>query len=126
MKIRWYEVLVVVLTAVVAFVFFANWFFALHGDEVTVTTQSVGEYEGESPPKGIEFNETGSSTIGKIDLNTATLDELCTLPGVGPITAQAIIDYRLQHGGFRSVDELLEVNGIGNTLFKTMKNRVKV
>ena len=126
MKIRWYEAVVMALTAVVAFVFFANWFLALHGDEITVTAQSADAYEAETPPKGIEFNETGSSTRGKIDLNTATLEELCTLPGVGPITAQAIIDYRLQHGGFRSVDELLEVDGIGNTLFRSMKNRVKV
>ncbi|MFF7734597.1 helix-hairpin-helix domain-containing protein [Streptomyces sp. NPDC007984] len=49
-----------------------------------------------------------------IPLNTATVDQLDTLPGVGPVLAQHIIDYRTQHGGFRSVDELREVNGIGD------------
>ncbi|WP_328846073.1 ComEA family DNA-binding protein [Streptomyces sp. NBC_00258] len=49
-----------------------------------------------------------------VGLNTATLEQLDTLPGVGPVLAQHIIDYRTQHGGFRSVDELREVNGIGD------------
>jgi len=48
-----------------------------------------------------------------VHLNTATLAELDTLPGVGPSTAQKIADYREQHGGFRSVDELDAVPGIG-------------
>lgn len=49
-----------------------------------------------------------------VSLNTATAEQLDTLPGVGPVLAQHIIDYRTQHGGFRSVDELREVNGIGD------------
>lgn len=49
----------------------------------------------------------------KVHLNSATLEELDTLPGVGPVTAQAIIDYRTEHGAFGSVDELDAVSGIG-------------
>ena len=49
-----------------------------------------------------------------VDLNTAGLSELDTLPGVGPVTAQKILDWRTQHGTFTSVDELLEVDGIGD------------
>ncbi len=48
-----------------------------------------------------------------VSLNTATLEQLDTLPGVGPVTAQKILDWRTQHGAFSSVDELLEVDGIG-------------
>ena len=48
-----------------------------------------------------------------VNLNTATADELDTLPGVGPATAQAILAYRQEHGSFSSVDQLLEVSGIG-------------
>lgn len=48
-----------------------------------------------------------------VNLNTATLDQLDTLPGVGPVTAQKILDWRTAHGAFSSVDELLEVDGIG-------------
>lgn len=60
-----------------------------------------------------------------VGLNTATLEQLDTLPGVGPVLAQHIIDYRTQHGGFRSVDELREVNGIGDRRFADLQNLVR-
>jgi competence protein ComEA len=50
---------------------------------------------------------------GPVHLNSATLEQLDALPGVGPVTAQKIVDYRTQHGGFGSVDELDAVPGIG-------------
>jgi len=57
---------------------------------------------------------TGAATpAGPVHLNSATLEQLDALPGVGPVTAQKIIDYRTQHGGFGSVDELDAVPGIG-------------
>jgi competence protein ComEA len=61
---------------------------------------------------------TGSATeaITPVNLNTATLEQLDTLPGVGPVTAQAILDWRTQNGSFTSVDELLEVSGIGDAI----------
>jgi competence protein ComEA len=48
-----------------------------------------------------------------VNLNTATPEQLDTLPGIGPVTAAAILQWRDEHGGFTSVDELLEVSGIG-------------
>ncbi|WP_405936689.1 helix-hairpin-helix domain-containing protein [Streptomyces sp. NBC_00726] len=62
---------------------------------------------------------------GPVSLNTATADQLETLPGVGPVLAQHIVDYRTQHGGFRSVDELREVNGIGARRFADLRPRVR-
>jgi competence protein ComEA len=50
---------------------------------------------------------------GRVSLNSADLAQLETLPGVGPVTAQKILDWRAEHGAFSSVDELLEVDGIG-------------
>jgi competence protein ComEA len=49
-----------------------------------------------------------------VNLNTATQPELETLPGVGPVTATSILEWRAEHGAFSSVDELLEVSGIGD------------
>jgi competence protein ComEA len=61
-----------------------------------------------------------------VDLNTATTADLEGLPGVGPATARAILDYRQRHGRFRSVDELLEVRGIGPAKLAELRPRVRV
>ncbi|MFJ7626241.1 helix-hairpin-helix domain-containing protein [Streptomyces sp. NPDC097595] len=62
---------------------------------------------------------------GPVSLNTATAEQLEGLPGVGPVLAQHIVDYRTQHGGFRSVEELREVNGIGDRRFADLRPRVR-
>lgn len=67
----------------------------------------------------------GTAPAGPIGLNTATAEQLDGLPGVGPVLAQHIIDYRTEHGGFRSVDELREVNGIGDRRFADLQNLVR-
>ncbi|WP_405613696.1 helix-hairpin-helix domain-containing protein [Streptomyces sp. NBC_00076] len=67
----------------------------------------------------------GAAPAAPVLLNTATVEQLDTLPGVGPVLAQHIIDYRTQHGGFRSVDELREVNGIGDRRFADLRNLVR-
>ena len=61
-----------------------------------------------------------------LNLNTATVEQLDQLDGVGPATAQKIIEYRRQHGGFRSVEELDEVPGIGEKKFAALKGKVRV
>jgi len=61
-----------------------------------------------------------------VNLNTATLEQLDTLDGVGPGIAQRILDYREQHGGFRSVAELGEVPGIGDKRLAALTPRVTV
>lgn len=61
-----------------------------------------------------------------IDLNTATAAQLDQLPGVGPVLAQRIVDYRTQHSGFHSVDELRQVSGIGDAKFADLKDLVRV
>lgn len=66
------------------------------------------------------------SAWAAVNLNTATKDELVALPGIGPAKAQAIIDYRTQHGGFRQVEELKDVKGIGAKRFEKLKAELVV
>jgi competence protein ComEA len=69
---------------------------------------------------------SGSAVPGIVDLNNASLSDLDSLPGVGPSTAQAIIDYRVANGPYASVDDLLNVRGIGPSKLAAMRVRVRV
>jgi competence protein ComEA len=61
-----------------------------------------------------------------VDLNAATVEQLDGLPGVGPVLAQHIVDWRTEHGRFASVDQLREVSGIGESKYAALKNKVTV
>ena len=84
---------------------------------------------GEEIPSEVAPSSTasGSTTATQpLDLNQATLQQLDALPGIGPATAQAILDYRAQHGRFRSVDDLLNVRGIGDAKLEQVRALVRV
>ncbi|MCI0688039.1 MAG: ComEA family DNA-binding protein [Sporichthyaceae bacterium] len=68
----------------------------------------------------------GGGVAGPLDLNAATLGQLQELPGVGPVLAQRIVDYRTANGGFRSIDQLREVTGIGDARFQELADKVRV
>ncbi|OLF16686.1 hypothetical protein BU204_15625 [Actinophytocola xanthii] len=68
----------------------------------------------------------GTGGTGPVDLNSASLSALDTLPGIGPVTAQRIIDWRTQNGRFASVEQLREIEGIGPTRFARLKDLVVV
>lgn len=61
-----------------------------------------------------------------VSLNTATAEQLDELDGIGPATAQKILDWRKEHGGFGSVDDLKQVSGIGPKRFETLKEKVRM
>lgn len=63
---------------------------------------------------------------GLISLNQADLTQLMTLPGIGEVKAQAILDYRTQNGGFSSIEEIRQVSGIGDAIFSQIKNKIKI
>ena len=74
-------------------------------------------------------DDTSSSSVvisGKISLNTATLDELMTLPGIGEAKAQSIIEYREEVGAFQNIEELKEVSGIGDAIFDQIKENITI
>jgi competence protein ComEA len=73
---------------------------------------------GSAPP--------GGGAGGTVNLNSATLEQLDALPGVGPVTAQAILDWRTENGRFASVDDLLDVSGIGDKTLEDLRDRVSV
>jgi competence protein ComEA len=66
----------------------------------------------------------GSAPAGPVQLSVATAEQLDALPGVGPVTAEKIIEYRTAHGAFRSVDELDEVPGIGPARVEQLRGLV--
>ena len=70
--------------------------------------------------------QTESSTSQLVNLNMATAAELETLPGIGPVKAQAIVDYRQQHGAFARIDDLTKVSGIGAKTFEKLKHLITV
>ncbi|MGW2515888.1 helix-hairpin-helix domain-containing protein [Streptomyces sp. NPDC001617] len=96
--------------------------FLVDGEQVV-----VGGPAAPAPgPAGAAAGGTpGGAPTAPVSLNTATVDQLDTLPGVGPVLAQHIVDYRTRHGGFRSVDELREVNGIGDRRFADLRDLVR-
>ena len=79
-----------------------------------------------TPGRGVQANTPTKSPGGKVNLNTATLAELDTLPGIGPAIAQRIIDYRTQNCDFKTIDDLKKVRGIGDALLSQIKDSITV
>ena len=83
------------------------------------------------PPPALSSKSTTSRTPtkavqGPININTATVEELDSLPGIGPSIAQRIIDYRTQTGNFKKIEDLKDVRGIGDALFDQVKESITV
>ena len=96
------------------------------GSQVVIGTTSAprGELrEGSTSAVGVG---TAAAAGAVVDLNTATLAQLDTIPGVGPVMAQAILDYRTKRGRFTKVEELQEVDGIGAKTYAQIAPHVRV
>lgn len=96
--------------------------FLVDGEQLVVGGPASAAAAAPAAPAG-----TGAAAgpTAPVSLNTATVDQLDTLPGVGPVLAQHIVDYRTRNGGFRSVEELREVNGIGDRRFADLRDLVR-
>ncbi|MFI8236173.1 helix-hairpin-helix domain-containing protein [Streptomyces sp. NPDC085866] len=99
--------------------------FLVDGEQILVGASAGAAAAPPGPGGGAGSGPVGTGPAAPVSLNTATVDQLDTLPGVGPVLAQHIIDYRTRHGGFRSVDELRQVNGIGDRRFADLRTMVQ-
>ena len=97
------------------------------GTQVLVPSRAAAAGGGGSPAAGSAgaAASTGSTAVGaKVSLSTATIEQLDGLPGVGPVTAQKIVDYRTENGPFASVDDLDAVPGIGPGRIENLRDLV--
>lgn len=88
------------------------------GEQIVVPRRGFGAPVAAASAPG------GTAATGPVHLNSATLEQLDALPGVGPVTAQKILDYREKHGSFGSVDELDAISGIGPARLGTLRDLV--
>ena len=92
------------------------------GEETADTVTNDNEYRNENNT----LNEPESNNDNKININTADLSELDSLPGFGQVTAQKIIEYRQEHTKFNSIEELMNIKGIGEKKFDNVKDYIYV
>ena len=90
-------------------------------DQMVIVVPKVGE-EAEEIPAGETRKE--ATKEGKVNINTATVEELKTLKGVGEKKAEAIIEYRKKNGSFQTKEDLMKVRGIGKKLFESFEERI--
>jgi competence protein ComEA len=79
----------------------------------------------ERGPAGVSLATGSGEEEGPISLGTATVEQLDTIDGIGPVTAQDIVDFRDQHGGLASVDQLDQVSGIGPATMESLRARLQ-
>ena len=90
-------------------------------DQMVIVVPKVGE-EATEIPAGVTSKE--ASKEGSVNINTATVEELKTLKGVGEKKAEAIIEYRKKNGSFKTKEDLMKVRGIGKKLFESFQERI--
>ena len=94
-------------------------------DAVSFTQISTDGSQSEEFESG-QTEKDEETNLGKVPINRADETELDTLPGIGPALAKAIVEYREENGGFSSLEELMEVPGIGEKKFAELKDRVSL
>lgn len=101
------------------------------GEQIVVGSVQEGTAGSGSAQSSSSSSEQGSESgtsaaSGKVNINTATVEQLTTLKGVGEATAQKIIDYRQQNGSFKKIEDLKNVSGIGDKRYAALKDSITV
>ena len=91
----------------------------------TESASASASNTAEKPATSAQTVSNGTKTA-LININKASLEELDTLPGVGPATAQKILDYRTQNGDFKSVEGIKDVSGIGEVKYAQLKDKISI
>ena len=79
-----------------------------------------------SAQEPMELSVSEQSTSGLVNINTATIEELDALPGIGPVIAQRIVDYRTQYGPFSAKEQIKNVSGIGDKKYSDIESLIEV
>ena len=95
----------------------------IYTTKTPTATVSESTAAPESPP---ESTQGAAYVDGLLDINLASVEDLTTLPGIGPALAQRIVDYRGQNGRFSSVEELMQVEGIKEKTYEKLKNQIRI
>lgn len=132
-KYRWYilSFLVMLIVAGISVI----WWDKANRAKINRENQEIAELRQQNEMLRQELSESSKAVAGtsttedesdKININTADATELDKLPGIGPARAADIIDYRQSHGGFSSIEEIKNINGIGDKTFENMKDLITV
>ena len=98
----------------------------VHIYQITPTVESQPEALEEADEEEEVTEETETGVVFPLNINTATIPELDELPGIGPVLAQRIVDYRTTYGKYKAVEELLKVNGIGDAKLMEIMDLITV
>lgn len=130
----------VILITLLCLVFTAGFFIGRSTAYSPVTIDKLSSVSGADASAGTPASEDNPGTgvtpvsetaespgiITKININTATLADLVSLPGIGEVTAQKIIDYRVKIDGFKSIEQIQDVKGIGEKKYGSIKDLITV
>lgn len=128
MKMRWYEWIILIIAIVLVGAFFIIYMLTCHAGNQSITVERIPLYQQSVSEKheaaGVSNELEVSETNSIVNINTADQETLETLPGIGTEKAKAIIEWREENGVFMFVDELLEIDGIGEELLDAVRDYI--
>ena len=96
------------------------------GQMYYVPTEEEAKEQEQAQPEHEQSGTDASVSDGKININTASKEQLMTIPGIGAAKAEAILRFRQEHGGFSTIEDIKQVEGIKDGVFEKIKNYIKI